>query len=349
MMLQETGYAGINIEIIGIMLTYAILNGLGSLFFKIGLDRMEDDKGALLTLEPAWMKTLYKLFKNPLWTLGLILFVSDFFVKQIALEKYEISVVAPLINLNLIFVITFGVFLRKEKISKKEIAAMVLIILGAFSVTYQTKESQNPPDIPLLIIFCGILASVVIFIVVSMIRIKNKNTERKVNKEKEGNHEIEGNRETEVNSEIEGVDGKINVAKSHEFFISIVSGILYGLGGIFNKALLNSIDSGVGATLTMLAFFGLAYGLAFLYGQYAYSQGRMSMVSTLVNIISISVAFAGGIIIFGDSLIYYISIANSGGNDSLGVVFPWSFMKLIGFALIISGILLAHKKEQLKD
>jgi len=230
----------INWSLILIMVGYAFFNGIGSLFFKIGLNKIDSSKISFTKLSKENFKAFLGLIKNPIWLLGFIFLLIDFIIYQFALKIYEVSVVKPLVNLNLFFVILFGLTIMKEKINLKEWIGTALIIIG-----------------------------------------------------------------------------------DYEYFVSILSGILYGMGSVFNKGLYSSnLQQGY---FTFLAiFFVISYFLAFIYGQAAYLKGRMSIVSVLVNILSILTPFMGGIIIFGES---------------------FQLLKITGLVLIIMGILLNYKKK----
>lgn len=288
---------GFNLEILLIMMGYAILNGFGSLLFKVHYQRKpEDDQESLLKLDAGLPKTLWNLIKDWRWTLGEVLLLLDFVVYQFALSRYEVSVVKPLVNLNLIFVITFGVVFMKEKITKKEVLAIIFIILGSVMITFYSVETETVLNLTVLYLFGAIVFGSVI---ISAIVIQKKSGD-----------------------------------KNYEYFVSIFSGCLYGLGAIFNKAMYQEAhEPKLLYFLLFATFFGISYFIAFVYGQFAYSKGRMSFVSTIVNITSILIPFIGGIIVFAESFLILIE-----GN----VRFPWSFLKIGGLVVILFGILMAY-------
>lgn len=294
-----------NIEVLFIMLGYAVLNGFGSLLFKIHFKEHQDDnQESLLKLDKNLLKTLWKLIKDWKWTLGEILLLLDFVVYQFALSRYEISVVKPLVNLNLIFVITFGVIFMKEKITKREIIALIFIIIGSVAITYYSVETETVPNLYILFVFTALVFTLVF---IGVFCVQRKSGE-----------------------------------KNYEYFISLFSGGLYGLGAIFNKSLYQEVYNPQLFFIIFLILFAISYFIAFTFGQFAYSEGRMSMVSTIVNIISILIPFVGGILIFGENFIILL-------NGEMQ--FPGSYMKLIGFTLIIIGVLLAYnpKKDEMNS
>ncbi len=267
------------------MVGYAFFNGVGSLFFKIGLNKIDNTKISFTKWSKENFRAFLELLKNPIWILGFIFLLIDFIIYQFALKIYEVSVVKPLVNLNLFFVILFGLTIMKEKINLKEWIGTALIIIGAITITINSESSDTNLNYINFWIFLSIMIILIVFNMIILTRFKNGN---------------------------------------YEYFVSILSGILYGMGSIFNKGLYSSnLQQGYFTILVIL--FVLSYFLAFIYGQAAYLKGRMSIVSVLVNILSILTPFIGGIIIFGES---------------------FQLLKISGLVLIIAGILLNYKQEK---
>ncbi|MHA1474769.1 MAG: EamA family transporter [Promethearchaeota archaeon] len=274
----------VNWQLILIMVGYAIFNGIGSLFFKISLNKIDSSKISFTKLSKENFKAFLGLIKNPIWILGFIFLLIDFIIYQFALKIYEVSVIKPLVNLNLFFVILFGLTIMKEKINLKEWIGTALIIIGAIIITINSESSDTNLNIINFWIFLSIMTILIVFNMIILTKFKNGN---------------------------------------YEYFVSILSGIFYGMGSIFNKGLYSSnLQRGYFTILVIL--FVISYFLAFIYGQAAYLKGRMSIVSVLVNILSILTPFIGGIIIFEES---------------------FQLLKITGLVLIIVGILLNYKKE----
>ncbi len=274
----------INWQLILIMVGYAFFNGIGSLFFKIGLNKIDNTKISFTKWSKENFKAFLELLKNPIWLLGFIFLLIDFIIYQFALKKYEVSVVKPLVNLNLFFVVLFGLTIMKEKINLKEWIGTALIIIGAIIITINSESSETYLNLINFWIFLSIMIILIVFNMIILTKLKNGN---------------------------------------YEYFVSISSGILYGMGSIFNKGLYSS-NLHQGYFTILLILFVLSYFLAFIYGQAAYLKGRMSIVSVLVNIFSIFIPFIGGIIIFEES---------------------FQLLKITGLVLIIVGILLNYKKK----
>ena len=278
----------INWELLGIMMGYAFFNGIGSFFFKKGLQKLDGEEFSFIRLTRENLRNLIRLFRNPIWVLGLVCLGIDFFIYQIALARFEVSKVKPLVNLNLIFVIFFGLIILNEKIDYKEWFGLIMIVSGAVLISINAKEMVPKLDLNAFWIFSLGGIFLVLFFILFL---------------------------------------KISSRLSYELIGSIICGILYGMGSVYNKVLFVEPIS----TLYLIlggSFFTICYGFAFLFGQTAYLKGRMSIVSIIVNILSILTPFIGGALLFNESFII----------ESEQWFWRWS--KILGVGLIASGIIL---------
>ena len=127
--------------------------------------------------------------------------------------------------------------------------------------------------------------------------------------------------------------------KQDEYFLTIVSGILFSLGIIYNNAIY--IYGSFSLTLEFLLFNPFVYFLiisyffAFFIGQIAYARGRMVMTAPIANIIGMGLPILGGIFIFNEQI--FVLFEGS-------LIFPLSFLKLIGIFLVLIGILIIFPK-----
>ena len=97
----------INWILLGLMTGYAFFNGIGSFFYKKGLKKVDSSEISFISFKKKNLTSLFYLFLNPIWVLGLICLGLDFLIYQFALSRFEVSAVKPLVNLNLIFVFFF--------------------------------------------------------------------------------------------------------------------------------------------------------------------------------------------------------------------------------------------------
>lgn len=268
------------------MLGYAFFNGIGSLGFKLGLKKIDQSSVSLQDFSKENRRAFFQLLKTPIWLFGWICLGIDFLIYQIAIKNYDISVVKPLVNLNLLFVLFFGITILKEKIRLLEWIGICFIIIGALMITMYSIPSDTNVNLPRMGMFIGIILITVVLLVIS-------------------SHYI-------------SLDKK-------EIILGCFSGILYGTGSIFNKAVYSS-DNSLILTIIFVILFGISYSFAFLSGQSAYLNGRMSIVSTLVNVFSILTPFIGGIMIFEESLLINTPIV-------------WmKYLKIFGLICILLGI-----------
>lgn len=278
----------INWQLIGIMLGYAFFNGIGSFFYKKGLAKITDPDIKFTTFNKKNLKFFFQLLLNPIWVLGLICLGIDFVIYQFALRNYEVSVVKPLVNLNLIFVLFFGIIILHEKIKLKEWLGLVLVVVGAIFISLNAKEVSSSLNIMKFWIFTGIFLLVLVILIIGI---------------------------------------HLSSKFYFEFFGSIICGILYGMGSVYNKILFSINSSNFYKIIGLILFLSTYLG-AFLYGQTAYLKGRMSIVSSLVNVMSIITPFIGGILLFNENFL----LPNNNGF--------WRFSKLIGTITILIGIVL---------
>ena len=131
-----------------------------------------------------------------------------------------------------------------------------------------------------------------------------------------------------------------------EYFLGITAGMFFGMGSLFNKGIYSSgipafnsiivIASFTLSRVIMAAGWGIFYLIAFLNGQSALFRGRMNISSVLSNVFSILITIIGEVLLFGDQLI--IPASETSG------VFLGSYFNIIGFILILIGVILCYKK-----
>lgn len=152
----------INWLLLSIMTGYGLFNGIGSLCYKLGLQKLDSPGISLVSLSKESFKVLIRLITTPIWILGLLCLIIDFVIYQLALSLYDISVVKPLVNLNLLFVLLFGIFFLKEKILAREWFGILFIIVGAVLLTINSSENDTQLQFSYIWLFLTILGGVII-------------------------------------------------------------------------------------------------------------------------------------------------------------------------------------------
>ena len=105
---------GIILEIIS-----AILTAIGIFLQKIGLKKVKKWKDVL---------------KSHKWIIGYSLFILAFFFYALALKYERISIIQPVGNLSIIFLVILEIMFLKENIKKNEVFALILFFIGVLLI-----------------------------------------------------------------------------------------------------------------------------------------------------------------------------------------------------------------------
>jgi drug/metabolite transporter (DMT)-like permease len=230
--------------------------------------------------------------------------ITGFLIYTVALNIYDVSVVKPLVNTNLLFTFLFAYFVFKEKLSRIEWFGIAILVFGLiFSAFSPNVESTERMNIPLLLVFLPITL-VMIFIMVSVMFVSKKE-------------------------------------RHAEFIFPIFSGSFFGMGTFFTKSLLISMKQlATGDLLMIFMFFYstfmllLTYAFAITAQQFAFEQGRLSIVSPIANAISVGFSFIGAYFVFYEDLIVPIE----------GIMTLQSFSKIIGLVCILIALLILRRE-----
>ena len=262
-----------NIQILVIMLVYGVVSGGSAIILKIGIFRAGGIK-----LENFFRDVLpaaWNLLSTPMWFLGGITVLTAFLIYTVALNIYDVSIVKPLVNTNLLFTFIFATVVFKEYLSKTEWMGVGVLIIGLLLFAFSPNiESTYEMNIPLLLAFLpltlGLMGLVILVLFVSN--------------------------------------------RGSEFIFSIVAGSFFGLGTFFTKSLLISLNHAVQTDIprTFLIFYSfsmliLTYGFATIGQQLAFERGRLSIVSPVSNSLSVTISFFGAYFVFYEDLILPIA------------------------------------------
>ncbi|MFX0122419.1 MAG: EamA family transporter [Candidatus Hodarchaeota archaeon] len=277
------------ISIVSLMTLYGILGGVSAVLSKKGIIKIGG-----LRVERSWrifLQTFRKLISTPLWLMGAILGILGFCVYLVALQNFELSVVKPLVNTNLAFTFLLAYIFFQERLKWSEWAGIVGIMIGMIFLGIITRGSTGIIELVPLIGLLPITITGIIILGVLII------TER---------------------------------VQNQEFFYSISAGIFYGLGAIFSKAILILLSPITNFSLLVLAtvMFSLTYIVAIVSQQFAFHNGRLSIVSPITNSISVLIPVLGAAFIFNE--FFY-------------------FEKLLGLVCILLGILLLRRTIIIKN
>jgi drug/metabolite transporter (DMT)-like permease len=259
-----------NIIVLVIMLIYGVMSGGSAIILKIGIFRAGGIKinNFIRDIGPA----VYRLIKTPIWLLGGLAAITGFLIYTVALNSYDVSVVKPLVNTNLLFTFLFAYLVFKEKLTTMEWFGIGILIFGllfiAFSPSIESTDSMNTPL--LLGIFPLTIILMVIMVFVMFI-----------------------------------------FKRGHaEFVFPIFAGSFFGLGTLFTKSLLitlRQLNTGnsliLGIFLYSIFMVLITYFFALTAQMLAFEQGRLSVVSPITNALSVIIAFIGAHFVFYEDLI----------------------------------------------
>ncbi|MFW9855701.1 MAG: EamA family transporter [Candidatus Thorarchaeota archaeon] len=252
-----------NLLILGTMIIYGVFSGGSAIILKKGIIRAG---GIPITnffrdLLPA----TWRLVSTPLWLFGGFIALIGFLIYAYALNSYEVSVVKPLVNTNLLFTFLFAYLIFHEKLSSVEwtgVSTLVAgILLTAFSPGIESADLINVPLLYLLFPMTLILASIMIFVMFIVKR------------------------------------------GSAEFVFPVFAGIFFGMGTFFTKSLLIGYSELGTLTYALLFLYSLlmlmlTYGLAALGQQLAFEKGRLSVISPISNSLTVITSLVGANWIF---------------------------------------------------
>ncbi len=287
-----------DLTLILIMVCYAFLNGIGAYFLKSGLGKVKDLEMSLRGFFKNPFHGIYQLLKIPTWVLGGVFFVSGFLIYQYALSLYDLSVVKPLTNLSIVVIFFLGLKFLKERITKRELFGISAMVTGIILVSMFVSEKSTELNILNMILFSLILIIICILFIIFTLMKRNK--------------------------------------KIDEYFLTLVSGILFSLGILYNNAIYVvygefTLSLEFLISLFFISYFYfliISYLFAFFIGQIAYSSGRMIIIAPIVNILSLGIPVLGAFLIFNEE---------------------FTILKLIGIIFILIGILSVYPRMKQKE
>jgi uncharacterized membrane protein len=284
------------------MLIYGIVSGGSAIILKKGIFRAGGIR--LDNFFQDILPTAYNLLTTPMWFLGGVAALTGFFIYTIALNTYDVSIVKPLINTNLLFTFIFAAIIFKERLSIVEWFGVGVLILGLILFAFSPSiASTNDMNILLLLGFFPMTIGLVGLMIVLIFVLKR--------------------------------------IGSAEFVFPLFAGIFFGFGTFFTKSLLIGMNGSLQTMLPddLLIIYSLVmlivtYGFATVSQQLAFEKGRLSIVSPITNAVSVTISFIGAYLVFYEELIPSFS----------GSLTLQSFFKLIGLICIILALILLRRE-----
>ncbi len=300
-----------SILVLLIMFIYGLISGGSAILLKKGIFKAGGIK--IQNFFKDILPETWRLIKTPIWMWGGIAAISGFLVYTIALNIYDISIVKPLVNTNLLFTFIFAYFIFNEKLKITEWLGVAILIIGLFLIAFSpnviaidpsTVDLNQLVNIPLL--FAIFPLTVILVVIMAFLMFIA--------------HVGEG---------------------YEEYVFPLFSGTFYGFGTFFTKSLLIGLSHlGEDNIFPVLIFFYslfmflLTYGFAIIAQQLAFEKGRLSIVSPIANSLSVTVAFIGAFFLFFEELIVPV------GEDLV----LSSYFKILGLICIIIALFILRRE-----
>ncbi len=264
-----------NVGVLMFMLLYGAISGGSAIIMKVGIFRSGGIK-----LENFFRDVLpaaWNLLTSPMWFIGGIAALTGFIIYTVALNIYDVSIVKPLVNTNLLFTFIFAALIFKERLTTIEWIGVGTLILGILLIVLTPNiESNNELNEPLLLLFLPVTLGLIVVMIVTLFVVKG--------------------------------------GGPAEFILPIFAGSFFGVGTFFTKSLLIALN---GELQTVIPRTGLivysfcmlitTYGFATIAQQLAFERGRLSIVSPITNALSVTIAFIGSYFLFYEDLIFEVA------------------------------------------
>lgn len=245
--------------------------GIGAALQKHGVTK-KLPKLSFATLRDDWRGVLRGFASNWTWWLGVLCSLTGGVFLILALAHGEISVVQPLVNLNILVAIVAGVLALGERLAPIEWAGALAMVGGAVLLSVGAGAAVVPP--------AGFEASALVLTAIGVVTVAAI---------------LAATRSGRFRPEI---------------LFAAAGGLTFGLANVHLKVLtlhLAQVMGGTGdlvvAALSDWALWGVivANGVGFVCFQMALSNGRVAVVNTLNTIGSVVLPVASGFVAFGET------------------------------------------------
>lgn len=241
---------------------YGLMSGGSTILLKLGILRVGG-----LAIHNFWSDLIpaaSKLLTDRVWMTGAFLSVGGFLVYLVALQFFDLSIVKPLVNTNLLVSVVIAFIILNERLRFSEWLGVLVLVCGVLLIATSPTGSSSTN-----VTFTDLLSVVPLSLVLILALVTF--TAKPVQ-----NHA--------------------------EVYFSIFSGLFYGLGTIYTKGMVEALPN-IGLFVLSLTLFLANYGVAIVAGQLAFERGRLSIINPLVNGLSVSTAVVGAVLIFGEPLL----------------------------------------------
>ena len=160
-----------NLGVLVFMLLYGVISGGSAIIMKIGIFRSGGIK--LNDFFRDVLPAAWNLLTSPMWFLGGIAALTGFIIYTIALNIYDVSIIKPLVNTNLLFTFIFAAIVFKERLSIIEWVGVGILILGILLIALTPSiESSNEIDEPLLLLLFPVTIGLILVMIIILFVVK---------------------------------------------------------------------------------------------------------------------------------------------------------------------------------
>lgn len=256
---------------------YLLFVGLTCLCFGAGAAMQKHGmatafpKLTLKTVISQFGLVLKTVLTNWIWVVGVLINLCGGLFYLLAVGNGDITIVQPLINLNIVVAMLIGVVVLKEKISTNEWLGVLIMVGGAIVLGFTAPETaaKRINEAAYLVFNVVAIAAIVFFALIG-----------------------------------KSAGKKLNPA----YFLSVTAGLSFGLSMAIVNALLIKLPSPDEVGMAEIVLF-LVTGyelwaiiilnvLGFLFFQMAFSHGRVSIISPITTISGAILPVVGGFMVF---------------------------------------------------
>jgi len=256
-------------------LSFAILNGTSASIQKYGLGKVPLLTPSDFIKRPVW--TVRQLISSKFWVVGTIAGFLSLLIQFLFIAYADLTLVAPLLNLNMLVVILIGVFILKEKITRLELIGVIFLLTGFFVMAVEQNIKTYNLDIMMLYLYVALASLLGIIFMAIPKRLSSSQ-------------------------------------KSYETMFATSAGILYGISSTYVNAIivLGLLSFSLSGTAGIMLIANIHFWIFIILNQLAYiayqsalSHGRSSIVYLAMNSTGLLVPVIAGILVFQEPFFVY--------------------------------------------
>lgn len=265
-------------QIVLIVLLACLIFSVGGVMQKHGMATSFPKLGGREIIKE-WKKILKTIVTNWIWVVGSLLVFAGFILHFQAVGMGDLSLVQPLFNIQIIFVVVIGVLVLREKMRALEYFGVAVLLAGALVISFKGGEQAEEPVLRGMQL---LLLSVIVYGFMGLMGVL-------LQRKKEGS--------------------------SFEIALASIGGLFVGMNAIFMKSATVMIraesgDFNISDPASLMGLLGnVFFWIVVVHGlittaviQWAYTHGRAAIVIPVINTVQMVVPVIAGIIVFSEQL-----------------------------------------------